>query len=120
MHNKRHNKCTAGHLGVSRTIKSVRLRFYWPGYKNEMLSWCKKCDVCAQRKAGRRRRHARLQQQPVGAPLERIALDILGGIPRTDRGNEYVHPCPWRLLYEMDRSLCFTKSNSANCCGLPG
>ena len=44
-----HNKCTAGHLGVSRTIKSVRLRFYWPGYKNEILSWCKKCDACAQR-----------------------------------------------------------------------
>lgn len=31
-----------------------------------------------------------LQQQPVGFPLERVAVDILGPLPMTEKGNEYI------------------------------
>lgn len=34
--------------------------------------------------------HAPLQQYNVGAPLERIAVDILGPLPRTNKGNRYL------------------------------
>ena len=31
-----------------------------------------------------------MQRYNVGAPLERIALDVLGPLPETDRGNKYI------------------------------
>ncbi|KAK7904833.1 hypothetical protein WMY93_017440 [Mugilogobius chulae] len=33
---------------------------------------------------------AELQQLAVGAPMERVAVDIMGPFPRTDKGNRYV------------------------------
>ena len=31
-----------------------------------------------------------MQTYNVGAPLERVALDILGPLPESDRGNKYI------------------------------
>ena len=45
---------------------------------------------CARRKSPAKKGRAPLQQCPVGAPLEKVAMDILGPLPETDRGNIYV------------------------------
>ena len=85
-----HNSPTGCHFGSSKTVNKVRYRFYWPGYKQDVTSWCASCDICAQSKPGPRRRKAKLGQVPVGAPLERVAVDIMGPLPKTDSGNEYI------------------------------
>ena len=85
-----HNSPTGGHLGQSKTVNKVRYRFYWPGYKQDVTRWCAHCDRCAQSKSGPRRRKAKLGQVPVGAPLERVAVDIMGPLPKTENGNEYI------------------------------
>ena len=85
-----HNSPTGGHMGESKTINKVRHRFYWPGYKQDVTRWCVHCDTCAQSKVGPRRKKAKLGQVPVGAPLERVAVDILGPLPKSENGNEYI------------------------------
>ena len=35
-------------------------------------------------------RQAPLQQELCGNPMDRIAIDFLGPLPRTDKGNEYI------------------------------
>ena len=45
--------------------------------------------MCCQVKPGVKHR-AHLNQIPVAAPLDRIAIDILGELPETDNGNKYV------------------------------
>ncbi|XP_014677591.1 PREDICTED: uncharacterized protein LOC106817443 [Priapulus caudatus] len=84
-----HGGRTAGHLGIRKTLERVRQRFTWPGMRVDIHRWCRKCDACAQRK-GRRHRRAGLQQQIVGAPWERVAIDYLGPLPTTERGNKYI------------------------------
>ena len=42
---------TAGHLGVYRTIASVRLRFYWSCYRSDVTRLLKQCDACQSRKS---------------------------------------------------------------------
>ena len=85
-----HDGPTGGHLGRFKTVERVRYRFYWPRYKEETANWCKQCDLCAQAKPGPPRKRAKLGQVPVGAPLERIAVDIMGPLPKTGNGNEYI------------------------------
>ena len=80
----------AGHLGHNKTYANVRQRFYWPGYREDIHRWCYRCKKCAQRKPGPGKGRAPLQQKPVGVPLERIAIDFLGPLPKTRNGNQHI------------------------------
>ena len=73
-----HSMHTAGHMGREKTITSVRRRFYWPGMSADIRRWCKQCSICAKSKPGPGIGKAPLTQFMVGAPLEVIALDIVG------------------------------------------
>ena len=55
-----------------------------------MKDWCRACDLCASRERPSRTPRAPLRTYNVGAPLERVALDILGPLPESDRGNKYI------------------------------
>ena len=79
-----HRKRVAGHLGVTRTLAQVRRRFYW--CKVDIRQWCRQCWNCQQKKPGPGPGRAKLHQHPVGAPLERMAIDIMG----PTNGNEYI------------------------------
>ena len=85
-----HTKETAGHLGVNKTLERVKDRFHWPGCTKDVKDWCRACDLCASRERPTRTPRAPLRTYNVGAPLERVALDILGPLPDSDRGNKYI------------------------------
>ena len=85
-----HTKETAGHLGVNKTLEMVKDRFYWPGCTKDVKDWCLACDLCASRERPTQIPRAPLRTCNVGAPLERVALDILGPLPDSDRGNKYI------------------------------
>ena len=79
-----------GHFGGQRTFERVRERFYWPGYHRQVLEWCRRCEACCMRSGPARQRKAQLKTRMEGEPFRRIAMDILGPLPETDRGNKYV------------------------------
>ena len=85
-----HSTPTAGHLGVNKTSDRIRQRFYWPHCLQDVKDWCKNCDLCASRRGPPRKQRAPMHQYNVGAPAERIALDVLGPLPTTESGNKYV------------------------------
>ena len=84
-----HDSKTAAHLGVRKTKEKIQERYYWVGLSKDVRSFIRKCCKCTRRKSPREKRSP-LQQYPVGAPMERIALDILGPLPTSDRGNNYI------------------------------
>ena len=85
-----HAGSLAGHLGATKTLKSVQMRYYWVGMKEDVRSFIRKCEACARRKSTGKKRRAPLQQRRSGSPMERIALDILGPLPETNDGNKYI------------------------------
>ena len=87
---KLHNSVTAGHLGVKKTLEKVLSRFYWVGQRRDVDEWCKTCLICASRKLEPKKHKAPLQIETAKHPLERIAMDILGPLPETERGNKYI------------------------------
>ena len=68
----------------------MKLRYFWPGMSADVRSYLRGCDVCARRKSPAKKRVAPLQQYPVGVPMERVAIDLLGPLPMTDNGNRLV------------------------------
>lgn len=85
-----HNKRTGGHLGIHRTSRSARRRFWWPGMKKDVIRWCQHCRRCQLHNLRSGARRAALRQDPVGSPMERIAFDILSFPEETENGNTCV------------------------------
>ena len=85
-----HSSLTAGHLGIHKTTRKIKERFWWPKLKGDVELWCKRCDQCAFRKMSQGKRKAPLRQYQVGMPLERVAMDVIGPLPETERGNKYI------------------------------
>jgi hypothetical protein len=85
-----HNIVTGGHLGIKKTLSKVRETYSWLMQRQDVENWCRHCDICASKKRPNKKPHAPLQQYNVGAPLERIAVDILGPLPRTNKENRYL------------------------------
>ena len=81
---------TAGHLGRDRTLANVKRHVYWPGMADDVARWCRQCDRCARRKPGPGRARLPRQHVNVGMPLERVAIDILGPLPMSHDGYEYI------------------------------
>ena len=84
-----HNSATGGHLGVTKTLEKAR-RFYWPGQRRDVEDWCRSCTTCGARKSPSKRPRAPMQLERAGQPMQRVAMDILGPLPETPRGNKYV------------------------------
>ena len=85
-----HNHTTASHRGVNKTLGAIRARYYWPGLTFQVKKWVRVCHDCGAKKNWGKKRRSPLQQYVVGAPMERLAMDILGPLPLTPRGNKFV------------------------------
>lgn len=98
MHMLHDNICT-GHMGIQRTIARVRSRFYWVGYKQDIVNKCNTCLVCQARKMPTTPNKAPLKPYIVGVPMERLQIDIVTPLPESYSGHKH-------LLTLTD---CFTK-----------
>lgn len=64
--------------------------FYWPTVQRDIAEFCRRCDSC-QKTAGKRLLKAPLIPLPViSQPFERIAMDIIGPLPKSRRGHRFV------------------------------
>ena len=101
-----HGGIGAGHFGVSKTLKRVRQGFYWARRRSDVEDFCRQCDQCAAKKGPPGQSHALLQQFPVGEPMERLGVDIVGQFPITDSGNRWILWNCYGLLHQMAGGLC--------------
>jgi hypothetical protein len=85
-----HDSVTGGHLGMFKTSEKLRERFYWPGWQTDVELWCRQCAGCAARKPPAAKPRAPMVIRASGYPLQRIAIDLLGPLPRTESGNKYI------------------------------
>lgn len=90
-----HGTETSGHFGIGKTLQRLKQRFYRPSCRFDVKQWCENCDKCSSKKGPRRKPKGPLKLYNVGAPMERIAVDIMGPLPLTKLGNKY-------LLVAMD------------------
>ena len=85
-----HTNPTGGHLGINKANEKIKERFYWASYKEDVIKHIRICTICEARKNPPRAAREKLGQYVVGEPLERVAIDFLGPLSRTEKGNKYV------------------------------
>ena len=83
-----HDMPMAGHLGRERTLHRILKRFWWPTVFADTKKYCQSCPEC-QRVARRPPKAPMIPMPVIGEPFERIAMDVVGPLPRTDRGHQY-------------------------------
>ena len=85
-----HSDSTAGHFGYKRTLARIARYFMWPGMWKDVRQFVRNCGDC-QRAAKNTNAKAPLQPLPVvSEPFAKVALDIVGPLPRTKKGNKYL------------------------------
>ena len=90
--NLAHSIPFAGHLGRKKTADQVLQRFYWPTLFQDVADKCKTCPECQKTKHRPKVRAPLIPLPIVDVPFERIAMDIVGSLPRSQSqsGNKYV------------------------------
>jgi hypothetical protein len=85
-----HDKVWSGHLGRKKTANRVFRKHYWYEFREDVNLWVSKCDKCAANKASSKKPMAPLGSMQVGAPLDRLCIDILGPFPQSQKGNRCI------------------------------
>ena len=76
-------------LGKKKTAERVKKRFYWPTLYKDVEDYCKACEECQKCSPGRGTRVPLVPLPIITEPFQRIAMDIVGPLPRSQMGNKY-------------------------------
>ena len=80
----------SGHPGGSRMYQTMRRTFYWPSMAMDVYNTVRQCSSCAKERIALRKHSSFLHLFPAQKPLEFVAIDILGPLPRSSSGNRYL------------------------------
>ena len=83
-----HNHPTGGHFGKDTTYDKINTRFWWKGMYKDIEKYVKRCDSCQRR--GNKGGKGYLNPIKVGKPFERIGIDFVGPLEKTEKGNRYI------------------------------
>ena len=73
-----HDSPLSGHMGKTKTLKSVNGRFWWPGLATDVYAYVRSCWECQARKPDVNKTYAPLcPSEPTSAPWDRLAMDIV-------------------------------------------
>ena len=93
----------AGHPGGRKLYNTIKRDMYWPAMAIDCYATVRRCSTCAKNRIKLRKNVSTLQLFPATAPLEALAIDIMGELVRTARENRY-------LLVITDRFTKLTKT----------
>ena len=86
-----HDDLGGSHLGRVKTLHKVAQRFFWIGMAKDVKEYVASCEHCNQRKSSRKPTSPTLISLPsVMNPFDRVAVDFVGPLPKTKRGNAYI------------------------------
>ena len=85
-----HSVPVAGHLGITKTKDWIFQRYYWPGIFKDVASFCKTCVQCQKNRPQPPTRAEMIAMPLMTQPFQRIAMDIIGPLPHTQRGNRFI------------------------------
>ena len=94
----------AGHLGQKKTAERILQRFYWPTLFQDVREVCKACPECQRTASGKTVRAPMIPLPIIEEPFQRIAMDIVGPLPRSRQGHREVPQAstgfsPFELVY---------------------
>ena len=84
-----HEDSFGGHFGVKRTFQKIAERYFWPDMQKHVHDFVQSCDAC-QRRGPQVKRPEPMYPLKVEGPFDRIGIDVVGPLPRTKNGNQFI------------------------------
>ena len=69
---------------------TLRRSYYWPNMSGDVQEYVSKCTPCIRTKVTQYRPRRELRLFPATEPLSFVALDLLGVLPKSKTGHDYV------------------------------
>ncbi|TPX32853.1 hypothetical protein SmJEL517_g04106 [Synchytrium microbalum] len=89
-----HDDNTAGHMGRNAMYERLKRRVYFPRMYKAVAQYVQTCEFCQLRKKPFDHRAGRMSSFPfddqLSRPWIRVAMDLEGPLPKSDRGNTYI------------------------------
>lgn len=86
-----HDDSKASHCGIAKTIARIKHQYYWPSMGNEIKDYVRKCEICQVTKYPNiTMRNEMGKQKEPSRPWEMISIDLIGPLPRSKKGNNYI------------------------------
>ena len=85
-----HNDPSSGHMGINRCPERLHPWYYWPGMASEVHLWVAECAVYNQQRSSPASSRAPMNSITVSQPMELWAMDIVGPLPVTAQGHQYI------------------------------
>ena len=81
---------TSGHPGRAKLYQTMRRAFYWPSMTVDIHHLVENCTTCAKNRMKEQKNVYPMRLFPATKPLEFVAMDILGPLPRTQHGMRFI------------------------------
>lgn len=86
-----HQSTTAGHKGVTKTFHRIRQNYYWNNIKAQVQEFIRNCRECQLKKLVRlKTRQPMVLTDTPGFAFDKIAMDVMGPLPKTKHDNKYI------------------------------
>uniref|UniRef100_A0A6G3MFZ0 Retrovirus-related Pol polyprotein from transposon 412 (Trinotate prediction) n=1 Tax=Henneguya salminicola TaxID=69463 RepID=A0A6G3MFZ0_HENSL len=79
-----------GHLSFDKLFSKIVKRFFWINMRDDVTKYCNSCLKCQEVNKIPKYNKAELASIPSSYPFQRLAMDCLGPLNRTRRGNSYI------------------------------
>jgi len=80
----------AAHPGGSRMYQTMRNQYNWPSLAAYVVGWVAACPICAKNRLMGTESTAPMRLVPATEHFAALAIDLLGPLPRTPEGYEYI------------------------------
>ena len=104
-----HSSAYAMHPGSTKMYRTLKDHYWWRGMKREIAEFVSKCLTCQQIKIEHQKPAGLLQ--PLSIPewkWERITMDFVTGLPKTQRGHDAI----WVIVDRLTKSAHFIATNN--------
>ena len=85
-----HHSPLAGHPGQTRLHHRLSRSYYWPQMAADVATTVRECSACAKNRLRLIRNTSPMLLFPATNPLESVAIDILGPLPKSKRGFRFI------------------------------
>lgn len=85
-----HDSPLGAHFGVDKTINRIKQYYTWPGMAADIKLHIKNCTICQKVKAQGVTKAPMVIITTAKNSFERIAIDIVGPLTLTEKGNKYI------------------------------
>lgn len=85
-----HDSSFGGNFGCNKTYERIKREYHWPGMKREIHAYVLKCTKCQINKKSRPIKMPLQLTKVSNSPFEKIYVDIVEGLPETNRGNNVI------------------------------